>query len=214
MIRPGLYPIADTARLSPDAFAPAVEAALTGGAVMVQYRDKSDDAARRGEQAETLVALCRRHGALSIVNDDPDLAASVGADGVHVGRDDADPAALRTRIGASAIVGVSCYNEFERARRAAAIGADYIAFGSVYPSPTKPDAVHAPLSLLSAAKSESGLPVCAIGGITEARAPELVTAGADLLAVIDDLFSASDIAARARAYAQAWPAAVRGDRAS
>ncbi len=214
MIRPGLYPVADTARLTPEAFAPAVEAVLAGGAVMVQYRDKSEDDARRSAQAETLVALCRRYGAVSIINDDPELAAVSGADGVHVGRDDADPAALRARIGANAIVGVSCYNEIERARQAAAVGADYVAFGSVYPSPTKPDAVYAPLSLLSAAKAEIGLPVCAIGGITEARAPELVTAGADLLAVIDNLFSAPDIAARARAYAQAWPAAVRGAQAS
>lgn len=214
MIRPGLYPIADTARLSPAVFASAVEAALAGGAVMVQYRDKTDATARRAEQAATLVALCRRYGAISIVNDDPELAATTGADGVHVGRDDADPAALRAQIGANAVVGVSCYNELDRAHRARAVGADYVAFGSVYPSPTKPDAVHVPLSLLSAAKAETGLPVCAIGGITEARAPELVTAGADLLAVIDDLFSTPDIMARARAYARCWPAADRGTTAS
>ncbi|MEX1080809.1 MAG: thiamine phosphate synthase [Halofilum sp. (in: g-proteobacteria)] len=214
MIRPGLYPIADTARLAPDAFAPAVEAVLAGGAVMVQYRDKTEDDVRRAAQAETLVGLCRRYGAVSIINDDPELAAASGADGVHVGRDDADPAALRARIGANAIVGVSCYNELERARRAAAVGADYIAFGSVYPSSTKPDAVYAPLSLLSAAKAETGLPVCAIGGITEARAPELVTAGADLLAVIDDVFSAPDITARARAYARSWPTRARAEPAS
>lgn len=206
MIRSGLYPIADTGRLSPDAFAPAVEAALVGGAVMIQYRDKSTDADRRARQASELVALCRRYDATSIINDDPALAAASGADGVHVGREDPDPAALRAQIGPNAIVGVSCYNELERARQAAAVGADYVAFGSVYPSPTKPEAVHAPLSLLGEARAETGLPICAIGGITEARAPELVRAGADLLAVIEDLFAAPDIAARARAYVQAWPA--------
>lgn len=204
MNRRGLYPIADTGYLSPQRFASAIEAALAGGAVMAQYRDKSDDDTRRLHQAQTMVALCRRHGATSIINDDPALAAAVGADGVHVGRDDAEPSALRSLIGAEAVVGVSCYNELERARRAAAIGADYIAFGSVYPSPTKPDAVHAPLELLAAARAETGLPICAIGGVTGERAPELVAAGADLLAVIDDLFSAADIEARGRDYARAW----------
>jgi thiamine-phosphate pyrophosphorylase len=201
----GLYAIADTACLAPERFAHAVEAVLAGGAVMVQYRDKSGDDTRRAHQAQTLVALCRRYGATSIINDDPDLAATVEADGVHVGRDDAEPAALRALIGPDAVIGVSCYNEIERARRAAAIGADYIAFGSVHPSPTKPDAVHAPLELLGQARAETGLPICAIGGITAERAPQLVSAGADLLAVIDDLFSADDITARARDYADAWP---------
>lgn len=205
MNRRGLYAIADTGCLSPQRFASAIEAALAGGAVMVQYRDKSNDAARRAHQAQTMVALCRRYGATSIINDDPELAAAVEADGVHVGRDDSEPAALRALIGPEAVIGVSCYNEIERARHAATIGADYIAFGSVYPSPTKPDAVHAPLELLGRARTETGLPVCAIGGITSERAPELVAAGADLLAVIDDLFSADDITARARDYARAWP---------
>lgn len=204
----GLYAIADTGYLSSQRFAHAVEAALAGGVVMVQYRDKSGDAARRSHQAQSMVALCRRYGATSIINDDPELAAAVAADGVHVGRDDAEPAALRTLIGPEAVIGVSCYNEIERARRAAAIGADYLAFGSVHPSPTKPDAVHAPLELLGRARADTGLPICAIGGITAERAPQLVAAGADLLAVIDDLFSAADITARAREYARAWPDAA------
>ena len=197
----GLYAIADTATIGDDGFAEAVESALAGGAAMVQYRDKSADAAKRRRQAGALVASCRRHGAIAIVNDDVDLARAVAADGVHLGRDDAAPADVRRRLGAEAVVGVSCYDEIERAHAAAAAGADYIAFGSVFPSPTKPAAVRAPLALLARARAETGLAVCAIGGITAERAPDVVAAGADLLAVIADLFEAPDIAARARTYA-------------
>lgn len=204
--RPGLYAIADTGRLAPARFARAVEAALTGGAVMVQYRDKSADAPRRGREARALARLCRRYNALSIINDDAELAAAAGADGVHVGSDDAEAAAVRAHVGPNRLVGVSCYNDLDRARRASAAGADYIAFGSIHPSATKPEAVRAPLSLLTSARGEIGLPVCAIGGITAERAGELVVAGADLLAVIDDLFSADEIAARAREYARLFEA--------
>lgn len=205
----GLYAIADSATIGAPAFAGAVAAALAGGAALVQYRDKGDDGDRRRREAATIVRLCRERGALAIVNDDPGLALAVGAHGLHLGRDDADPAAVRARLGAEAVIGVSCYDDLERARRAAAAGADYVAFGSVYPSPTKPDAVHAPLGLLGAARAELGLPVCAIGGITAERAPELIAAGADLLAVIGDLFAHADITARARCYAGAFTQAAR-----
>lgn len=200
----GLYAVADTATIGAAGFADAVAATLAGGAVMVQYRDKGDDAHRRRQEAATVVRLCRERGALAIVNDDADLARAVGAHGVHLGRDDADPVAVRAGLGGDAVIGVSCYDDIGRARRAAAAGADYLAFGSVYPSPTKPDAVHAPLALLGDARAELGLPVCAIGGITAERAPEAIAAGADLLAVIDDLFASDDIAARARCYAEAF----------
>lgn len=205
----GLYAIADTATIGAPDFADAVAAALDGGAAMVQYRDKGDAAARRRQEAATMVRLCRERGALAIVNDDADLALAVDAHGVHLGRDDADPAAVRAGLGADAVIGVSCYDDIGRARRAAAAGADYIAFGSVYPSPTKPDAVHAPLALLGDARAQLGLPVCAIGGITAERAPEVIAAGADLLAIIDDLFTCADITARARRYAEAFARAWR-----
>lgn len=205
----GLYAVADTATIGAPGFADAVAAALAGGAVMVQYRDKGNDARRRRHEAAAVVRLCRERGALAIVNDDPGLALAVEAHGVHLGRDDADAVTVRARLGADAVIGVSCYADIGRARRAAAAGADYLAFGSVYPSPTKPDAVHAPLDLLGAARAELGLPVCAIGGISAERAPGLIAAGADLLAVIDDLFARGDITARARQYARAFVRAAR-----
>lgn len=205
----GLYAIADTATLGAPGFADAVAAVLAGGAVMVQYRDKGDDHHRRRHEAAAMARLCRERDALAIVNDDPELALAADAHGVHLGRDDADPVAVRTRLGAGAVIGVSCYDDIARARRAAAAGADYLAFGSVYPSPTKPDAVHAPLELLGSARAELALPVCAIGGITAERAPEVIAAGADLLAVIGDLFAHDDITARARVYARAFACAPR-----
>ena len=200
----GLYAVADRAMLPGDAFVPAVEAALAGGARLVQYRDKSADDDRRERDARAVVAACRRAGALAIINDDVALALAVDADGVHVGADDADPGAVRRRLGPERLVGVSCYDRIELAHRARAAGADYIAFGRMYPSTTKPGGPRPALALLERARRETGLPVCAIGGITAERAPELIAAGADLLAVIGDLFDRTDVAARARAYADAF----------
>ncbi|MDZ7829284.1 MAG: thiamine phosphate synthase [Halofilum sp. (in: g-proteobacteria)] len=193
----GLYAIADTGVLATADLRVAVAAALAGGAQIVQYRDKGDDAIRRGDQAATIVTLCREAGAVSIINDDVELALSSGADGVHIGRNDADAVAARDRLGPGCLLGVSCYNDLERARAAAAMGADYVAFGSVFASATKPDAVHAPLDLLRRARSQIPLPLCAIGGITADNAAEVFAAGAHMVAVIHDLFEAGDIRARA-----------------
>lgn len=195
----GLYAVtpdlADTADLLR-----RVGQALLGGVHLVQYRNKRADAALRREQAAALLAACRRHGARLVINDDLPLALSLGADGAHLGREDGDLAAARAALGPGRLLGVSCYDELERAREAKRIGADYVAFGSFFASPTKPAAVRAPLTLPAAAKAELGLPVCAIGGITLANAAPLIAAGVDLIAVITDLFSAPDIAARAAAY--------------
>lgn len=201
MIQRGLYAIADRETIGDRPFAATVEAVLQGGAVMVQYRDKGTDQARRLREAEQLVGLCRRFGASSIINDDPVLAAAVDADGVHIGADDGDPRAVRERLGPDVIIGVSCYDRLDLAATARAAGADYAAFGRMYPSTTKPGGPNPSRQLLGQARAATGLAVCAIGGITVARAPELLAAGADLLAVIGDLFDREDIAARAAEYA-------------
>lgn len=180
------------------------ELVLLGGVCLVQYRNKPAGAALRREQAAALLALCRRHGVPLVINDDLPLALDIGADGAHLGREDGDLAAARAALGPGRLLGVSCYDALKRAREAKRIGADYVAFGSFFASPTKPAAVRAPLTLLTEAKAEFGLPVCAIGGITLQNAPQLIAAGADLLAVISDLFEAPDIAARAAAYAKIW----------
>lgn len=148
-----------------------------------------------------------------VINDDLALALAVGADGVHLGRDDGDPAEARRALGPGRILGVSCYDEWARAEVGAAAGVDYLAFGAVYPSPTKPHAPRAGLELLVRAKRELGLPVVAIGGITLDNAPPLIAAGASLLAVISDVFSAPDPAARAAAYAGLFTGTSQGTSA-
>ncbi|MGE3677011.1 MAG: thiamine phosphate synthase [Burkholderiales bacterium] len=174
-------------------------AALAGGAVVLQYRSKSSDHAQALHDARALRSVCRDHGALFIVNDDPRLALESEADGVHLGRDDAGLAAARALLGRR-IIGVSCYDSLALARAAAAAGADYVAFGSVFASSTKPAAVRAPLELFVQAR-HLRVPLVAIGGVTLDNAAQAIGAGADCVAVISDLFSASDVKARARAYA-------------
>jgi thiamine-phosphate pyrophosphorylase len=196
----GLYAVTPAA-LSGAALYRAAEAACGNGAVVLQYRNKSMDAARRRADADALRAITTVCGALFIINDDIELAKVCGADGVHVGRDDGGPALARKALGRDALIGVSCYDDPALARAAARDGADYVAFGSMYASSTKPAAPPASIGRFAEVANLS-LPRCAIGGITLARAPELIAAGADLLAVVSDLFDAPDIAARARAYAR------------
>ena len=193
----GLYAITDGPR--PDLYS-AVESALNGGAAILQYRDKSGESERRHAEAASLLAACRRFGVPLIVNDDVDLAAAIGADGVHLGEHDGDIDAARTRLGAAAIIGVSCYDSLDRARQLAAAGADYLAFGAFFPSPTKPLARRAGAGLLRDAKS-LGLPLVAIGGITPDNAQPLIEAGADFVAAISGVFAAADPFAAARRYA-------------
>lgn len=186
----GVYAIT-SAWPTPELLARA-EALLGAGVRILQYRDKSDDAPRRRYEAEALSALCRRFGALFIVNDDPQLAAQCGADGVHLGRGDTALAAAREALGPGAIIGVSCYDDLARARTAVAGGADYVAFGSVFPSTTKPYAPAASLELLGQARRELGVPVVAIGGIDAHRIKAVLSAGANAAAVLSALFDAPD----------------------
>lgn len=197
----GLYAITDTTTLRETALITACEAVLEGGARALQYRDKSDDAARRQREAHALVVLCERYGIPLIVNDDVELAAEVCAHGVHLGHDDAEIDAARRRLGPTALVGISCYNDAARARLAVAEGADYVAFGSFFPSPTKPQAARADLALLAEARHHCPLPLVAIGGITPENGASLAAGGADMLAVISGLFADPDPRAAAARYA-------------
>ncbi|MGI9304746.1 MAG: thiamine phosphate synthase [Gammaproteobacteria bacterium] len=183
-----------------------VELTLRGGARLVQYRDKAPDAERKRKDGLDLRKLCATYDALLIVNDDISLAADIGADGVHLGRHDADIIEGRTTLGAGAIVGVSCYNQLALAHTAENGSADYIAFGSVFPSPTKPDAVRADLALLRQSRRELSIPVCAIGGITLDNAPSLLAAGADMLAVISAVFAQADPQAAASGFSKLYTA--------
>lgn len=197
----GLYAIADTRYLDDARLLPAVGEAIAGGARIIQYRDKSHDAPTRLAQANKIAALCRQHGVLFIVNDDVALAKESGADGVHLGREDAALTQAREQLGPGAIIGVSCYNELARAEEAEKQGADYVAFGRFFPSRTKPLAVQASLVLLREAKRKLNIPVVAIGGITPENGASLITAGADALAVIEGVFGQDDVRAAAVRYA-------------
>lgn len=164
-----------------------VQAALDGGAKIIQFRDKSK-LPNREQVADNIASLCRQYDALYIINDDLELAKQVNADGVHLGRDDLDIKAAKKVIG-DKIIGVSCYNTLELAVEAEQLGADYVAFGRFFPSVTKPDAVTANIELLREARNQLSLPIVAIGGITTANAESLIQAGANSVAVIDGLFN-------------------------
>ena len=194
----GLYAITNGPRRD---FRDAIEAALRGGSRVVQYRDKSADQERRTSEANLVVELCRKHSATSIINDDVELARACRATGVHLGAEDGGIEAARARLGDGVLIGISCYDSMDRAREAVAAGADYVAFGSFYSSPTKPQARRATPGLLAAAKS-LGVPVVAIGGINADNAASLIDAGADCVAVISSLFDAADIEAAARQFSR------------
>lgn len=196
----GLYAITDGPR--PDLLA-TVDAVLRSGAALVQYRDKGHDAPRRLDEAAALASLCRRHGVPLLINDDVELARASGAAGVHLGADDATIDTARAVLGPAAIIGVSCYDSLQRARDAAAAGADYLAFGAFFASPTKPHARTAGVELLRAARA-LGLPLVAIGGITPDNAPTLIAAGADFVAAISGVFGAPDPGAAAAEYTKCF----------
>lgn len=201
----GLYVITDSRLIPPGELVERVSLAIAGGAAVVQYRNKGPAAATRREELFALSELCRQQGIPLIVNDDVELAAAAGASGVHLGRDDADPPSARERLGAEAIIGISCYNDLQRAREAVAAGADYVAFGRFHPSHSKPQAVLAAPQILRQAAAELTVPIAAIGGILPANAGALLGAGASLLAVIHGVFGQQDITAAARGYAELFP---------
>ena len=189
----GLYAITDNHLTPPETMLLQVKQALAGGARMLQYRDKGSDLQIRRDQAESLLKLCRQAGVPLIINDDVELAQAIAADGVHLGRADPQLEQSRQRLGPKAIIGISCYNDFDIALRAEKSGASYVAFGRFFPSATKPAAISAPIDLLHRARTELHIPTVAIGGITPENGAALVAAGADMLAVIHGLFGRPDI---------------------
>ncbi|MGG5872394.1 thiamine phosphate synthase [Pseudomonas peli] len=197
----GLYAITDSELLK-GKLLPYVEAALKGGATLLQYRDKSTDDARRLREAEALRELCNRYGAALIINDDAELAARLGV-GLHLGQGDGSLSAARALLGRQAIIGGTCHAQLELAEAAAKEGASYVAFGRFFNSTTKPGAPAADVELLTAAKAKVNLPIVAIGGVTLDNAPELIAHGASMVAVVHGLFgadSAAEVERRARAF--------------
>ena len=199
----GLYAItSETICADSGALLAAAEEALAGGARLLQYRDKWNNADTRARNAHALLGLCHEHAALFIINDDVELALSCGADGVHVGNTDASLATARARLGAQAVIGVSCAGSIERALAAQAGGASYVAFGRFFDSRTKPNAPASEPSLLSAARPQLQIPICAIGGVTPHNAGDLIARGADMVAAVEGIFGSADVEAEARLYSQ------------
>lgn len=211
----GLYALTpDT--VDDDWLAAAVSAAIRGGASAIQYRNKVANAAQRLRQVLRLVRLCREAGALFVVNDTVELAQAAGADGLHIGREDGDPATVRAALGPGKILGISCYDSFGHAQTVRGI-ADYVAFGSVFVSTVKPDAVRAPLGLFVQARA-AGMHAVAIGGIDAGNAFEAAQSGAAAVAVITAVFGeacatgrtdAGEIEANARRVLEAFEAGSR-----
>ncbi|HEY4293523.1 thiamine phosphate synthase [Luteibacter sp.] len=191
----GIYAITDGPR--DDLFA-AVDAALAGGARLLQYRDETTDTERRRSEADEISRICARYEVPLIVDADVALARETGA-GVHLGREDVSIAEARAILGPDAIIGVACHGSIERARQLRAEGADYLSFGAMYHSSTKPHAPVVAHDVLTQAKA-LGLPVVAIGGITVDNARVLIDAGADYLAVVSAIFAAPDIQTATRRF--------------
>ena len=167
--------------------------AIEGGAFMVQYRSKKQDHAVKMQQCAAILRLCREYGVPCIVNDDVEMCRILEADGVHLGENDDNIAEVRHILGEDAIIGSSCYDQLDRAKQAQKEGATYVAFGAVFPTPTKPNAPRATLELLREAKREIHIPIVAIGGITVNNAHDVIEAGVDAIAVITSLFEAKTI---------------------
>jgi thiamine-phosphate pyrophosphorylase len=197
----GLYVVTPDV-LEVDLLCTKVQSALKGGASLVQYRNKYADKQLLLKQATALLVLCRSYGVPLIINDHLDLCARIDADGLHLGATDSDLSAARRLLGPEKIIGASCYNWLELALQAEDAGASYVAFGACFPSETKPNAVHAPLSLISQAKQKLSIPVVGIGGITLDNAPLVIQAGADAVAVITDVFYDDDIQDISHRYSQ------------
>ncbi len=197
----GLYVITDAPQKDPQGLITRVRQAITGGARIVQYRNKdSEDYPLKLRQARSLQELCHQHQIPLIINDDIDLAQAIAADGVHLGRSDDSLELARKLLGKQALIGISCYNQLELAILAEQQGADYVAFGSFYQSPTKPQAIAAAPSLLLEAQQRLSIPIVAIGGITPENGANLIATGASSLAVISGVFAQPRIQDAARAY--------------
>lgn len=200
----GLYALtpdeADTPRL-----VAMVQAALDGGVRLVQYRNKVAPLDLRRAQAAALLRICKQSNVPLIVNDLPDVAREIGADGVHLGRDDGDVGAARAQLPGK-LLGVSCYDDIARAIAAERAGADYVAFGRFFASITKPGDIRASLELVRQAKCQIRVPIVAIGGITLEHTPALIAGGIDAVAVISALFSSTDVRDTARRFAALFEA--------
>lgn len=194
MTRTGLYLVTDD-RLPTDILLTKLTASLEAGADVVQLRDKRTDRDAVAEVGRRVADICRAHGTLFIVNDDAQLAADLDADGIHVGQEDASPAEVRKIVGPDRIIGLSVSHLHEADVAATDPFLDYIGFGALYSTPTKPDAEPAGPDMLAEARKRVRFPIVGIGGVTASNLGPAFAAGADSVAVVSAVFSAPDPAA-------------------
>ena len=192
-----LYAVTDRAWVGRQTLPQQVESALKGGATCVQLREKNlGDAAILAEALE-IAALCRNYGVPFILNDNVTLAARCGADGVHLGQEDMDPAEARRILGPDKIIGVSAHNVAE-AKAAEAAGADYLGCGAMFATTTKTNTTTLPKETLKAICASVSIPVVAIGGIHKENLLTLAHCGEQGVALVSAIFAASDIEAECR----------------
>ncbi len=204
----GIYPITNDAVLARSDYESVIHDVIEGGAAMLQFRAKHGDRNKARKQAKALLEICREYATPLIINDDVALCAAIGADGVHLGIDDANIDDARLELGPDAIIGATCHDSLTLAEEAEQAGASYAAFGSIFPSSSKPAAAPASPSVLLAARIILTVPVAAIGGINRNNAESTFIAGADMLAVVGGIFDAPDPGAAMRELVQIYAAHV------
>jgi thiamine-phosphate pyrophosphorylase len=194
----GLYVITDQRLIKRDSFVETVEMAIRGGARIVQLREKETPDDEIINLGKAILNVTKRYNVPLIINDSPELAKEIGADGVHLGGDDTSVEKARSILGSNSIVGVSCYNQIERGLNAVKSGADYVAFGTPYNTPTKPDREPTSIEILNQAVELINIPIFAIGGITKNNAKPILDTGVEGIAVITSVFGSSDPETAAR----------------
>lgn len=200
----GLYAITDKKLIARENFTEAVEKALIGGASIIQLREKETGREELIRLGKNILKITRRYGVPLIINDSPEIALEIGAEGVHLGEYDCSVAYARGVLGEDAVIGVSCYSQIERGINAEREGADYVAFGTPYYTPTKPDRVPTSVDVLKEAVEKiKSIPIFAIGGITAGNARTIMSTGVDGIAVITSIFGSDDPEQAARELAAA-----------
>lgn len=196
----GLYVLTDSQLYPHTEWPERVELAILGGTNVIQLRDKYMSNDDLKPTALLIKQICDDYDVTFIINDRVSLAKEINADGVHIGQDDHTLREARHYLGHNFLIGVSCYQHLFSALRAEKFGANYVAFGSLFPSRTKPHARHCPLSIISKAHKIINIPICAIGGITANNSRHALDAGASMIAATHSVFNARDPMAAANKF--------------
>lgn len=196
----GLYVITDNKLTPNEDILQKVELSLKGGAKIVQLRDKKNSYEEVKQIAIKIQDLAKKYDALFVLNDDVNLACEIQCDGLHIGKSDyINFEQIRKNF--KGLIGVSCYGDINHGKIFRDLGADYVAFGSFFSSPTKPDSNIVPLSTISEAKKQLDIPICAIGGINGQNISKVMEQEPDMVSLISDIWTSDDIKSKSNFYA-------------